>query len=101
MTDFDPHQLQFYTENVHFQNNLSIFRAENTRKSKAFKEQKNNALTLPMQLQNNFQIVENTTFWKPRMVKNDFAKRSEKIKFGRKISTSEVIYGILELKLHP
>ena len=73
MTDFDPHKFQFLTENINFQNQLQIFRAENTTKSNAFMEQKTNSLTLPVQLQNN----------------------------GRKISTSEVIYGILELKLHP
>ena len=77
MTDFDPHKFQFWTENINFQNQLQIFRAENTTKSNAFMEQKTNSLTLPIQLQNNFQKVENTTFSNPRMVKNDVSKRSE------------------------
>ena len=58
------------TQNLNFQGHLSIFEAQNSLKSAPFKT-KNNAQTLPKQLQNNFEKVQKTTFLTPKMVKND------------------------------
>ena len=60
---------KFLTQNLNFRGHLSTFRAENTPKSGPFKV-KNNALTLPKQLQNNFEKVQKMTFSTPKMVKN-------------------------------
>jgi len=40
-------------------------------------EQKNNPLTLPIELQNKLKKVENTTFSNHRNVKNNLSKQSE------------------------
>ena len=64
----------FLTENLHFRGHLSTFRAGNTHKSKPLKAE-NNARTLPKQLQNNFEKVQNTTFSTPKMAKNDPSER--------------------------
>ena len=61
------------TENFDFRGHLSTFQAENTPKSRPFKAEKN-ARTLPKQLQNNFEKVQNTTFSTPKIVKNDPSK---------------------------
>ena len=57
-------------ENLDFQGHLSTFRPENSPKSRLF-EAKNNAQTLPRQVQNNFEKVERLTFLTPKMVEND------------------------------
>ena len=59
---------KFLTENFDFLGHLSTFGAENTPKSRPFKV-KNNAQTLPNQLQNNFEKVQKTTFSNPKMAK--------------------------------
>ena len=64
---------KFWTTNFDFHGHLATFRAENTLKSRPFKV-KNNAQTLPEQLQNNFEKVQKTTFSTPKMVKNDPSK---------------------------
>ena len=73
-------KVQILNENLNFQGHLSTFRAENTPKSGPFKVE-NNALTLPNQLQNNFEKVEKTTFSTPKMVKNDPSKLPKWAKF--------------------
>ena len=55
------------------ENQLWVFGAERTRKSASFNT-KNNAQTLPKQLQNNFEKVEKSTFLTPKIVKNDHLK---------------------------
>ena len=72
------------TKNLDFRGHLSTLRAENTPKSGPFKVE-NNALTLPKQLQNNFEKVQKTTFSTPKMVKNDPSKRSKWAYFSSKI----------------
>ena len=64
---------KFLTQNLNFQGHLSTFEAQNTPKSRPF-EAKNKAQTLPKQLQNNFEKVQKTIFWTPKMVKNDLDK---------------------------
>ena len=64
---------KFWTTNFDFHGHLATFRAENTLKSRPFKV-KNNAQTLPEQLQNNFEKVQKTTFSTPKMVKNGPSK---------------------------
>ena len=51
----------FLTEIFDFRGHLWTFGAENTLKSRPFKF-KNNAQTLPKQLQNNFEKAQKTTF---------------------------------------
>ena len=58
------------TQNLDFRGHLSNLRAENIPKSGPCKVE-NNALTLPKQLQNNFEKVQKMTFSTPKMVKND------------------------------
>ena len=60
------------TENFDFRGHLSTFQAENTPKSRHFKA-KNNALTLPEQLQSNFEKVQNTTFSTSKICENTSA----------------------------
>ena len=64
------------TQNLNYRGHLWTFEAENTPKSGPFKVE-NNALTLPKQLQKNFEKVQKTTFSTPKMVKNDPSKRSK------------------------
>ena len=71
-----PQNQHFLTQNLDFWGHLSTLRAENTRKSGPFKVE-NNALTLPKQLQKNFEKVQKTTFSTPKMVKNDPSKWSK------------------------
>ena len=59
---------KFLTENFDFRGHLSTFGAENKPKSRPLKV-KNNAQTLPKQLQNNFEKVQKTTFLTPKMAK--------------------------------
>ena len=59
---------KFLTENFDFWGHLSTFGAENTPKSRPF-EAKNNAQTLPKQLQNNFEKDQKMTFSTPKMAK--------------------------------
>ena len=68
------------TENFDFWFYLSTFGARNTPKSRPFKVE-NNPQTLPKQLQNSFEKVQETTFSIPKMVKNDPSKRSKWAKF--------------------
>ena len=56
------------TKNLDYWGHLSTFRAENTHKSGPFKV-KNNAQTLPKQLKNNFEKVQETTFWTTKLAK--------------------------------
>ena len=56
------------------ENQFWVFGAERTRKSSSFNT-KNNAQTLPKQLQNNFEKVQKSTFLTPKMVKNDPSNR--------------------------
>ena len=53
---------------------LWVFGAERTQKNASVKT-KNNAQTLPKQVQNNFEKVQKTTFLTPKMVKNDPSNR--------------------------
>ena len=62
------------SENFNFRGHLSIFGAQNTPRSRPF-EGENNAQTLPKQVQNNFEKVEKSTFFTPKMVKNDPSNR--------------------------
>ena len=64
---------KFWTTNFDFHGHLATFRAENTLKSRPFKV-KNNAQTLPKQLQNNFEKVRKMTFLTQKMAKNDPSK---------------------------
>ena len=58
------------THNRIFWGHLSTFRAESTHKSTPFKvKNKNNPQTLPKQLQNKFEKVQNTTFSTHKMAK--------------------------------
>ena len=88
------------TKNLDFWGHLSAFRAENTSKSGPFKV-KNNAQTLPKQLQNNFEKVQKMTFSTPKMAKNDPSKRSKWAFFSPKISNIGVIYRPFKLKKPP
>ena len=54
---------KFLNEYFDFRGHLSTFRAENTPKSRPFKGE-NSAQTLPKQLQNNFEKVQNTIVFK-------------------------------------
>ena len=56
------------TENFDFVGHLLTFGAENTTESRPFKV-KNNAKTLPKQLQNNFEKGQNTTFSTSKIAK--------------------------------
>ena len=87
-------------QNLDFRGHLWTLRAENTPKSGPFKAQ-NNALTLPKQLQNNFEKVQKTTFSTPKIVKNDPSKRSKWAYFSSKIYIFGVLYRPLELKIQP
>ena len=72
----------------------------NTTKSRPLKV-KNNAQTLPKQLQNNFEKVQKATFLNPKMVKNDPSKLPKWAIFWPKISIIGVIYRPFEPKIHP
>ena len=91
---------KFLIKNFNFRGHLSTFGAENTPKSRPFKVE-NNALTLPKQLQNNFEKVQKMTFSNPKMVKNDPSKLPNWAKFWPKISIIGVIYRPFELKIPP
>ena len=67
--------------------------------SRPFKTKKD-AYTLPKQLPNNFEKVQNTTFLTPKMAKNDPSERPKWANFWPKTLIFEVIYGPLELKIH-
>ena len=58
------------TQNLDFRGHLSTLRSENTPKSGPSKS-KINAQTFLKLLQNNFEKVQKSTFWTPKMVKND------------------------------
>ena len=64
----DPLRGLKFDQKFYFRGHLSTFRAENTPESWSFKA-KNNAQTTPEQLQTNFQNVQKTTFFGPKMVK--------------------------------
>ena len=59
---------KFLTKNLDFRGHLSTFRPENIPKSRLF-EAENNAQTLPKQVQNNFEKVEESTFLTPKWSK--------------------------------
>ena len=63
----------FNRKSRNFLAHFSTFRAKNAIKSRPFKF-KNNAQTIPKQLQNNFEKGQKTTFLTPKMVKNDPSK---------------------------
>ena len=84
-----------FDRNLRFRGLLSTFSAENTPKRGTF-QTKNNAQTIPKQLLNNFEKVQNTIFSTPKMAKNDPSNRSKWLYFRRKISTFDVNYGPLE-----
>ena len=65
--------------------------AKNTAKSWPFKVV-NNALTLPKQLQNNFEKVQKTIFLTPKMVKSRFST-------WQKVSIFRPIFDLRALKL--
>ena len=67
-------------QNLDFRCHLSTFGAENTLKNRP-SESKNNALTIPEQLQNNFQKVQKTTFLTPKMVKTRVSTLAKKVDF--------------------
>ena len=71
---------QNLTKNLDFLTHIWTFGAENTTKSGTFKA-KNNAQTLPEQLQNNFEKVEKTTFLTPKMVKTRVSTLAKKVDF--------------------
>ena len=71
---------QILTKNLDFQGQLSTFWAENTPKNGPFKS-KNNALTNPEQLLNNFPKVQKTTFLPPKMVKTRVPTLAKKVDF--------------------
>ena len=73
-------------------------RAEKKIQSGPFKTK--NAQTLPKQLWNNFEKVEQTTFLNPKMVKNEPSKPQKWANFWQKISIFGVIYWPLEMKIH-
>ena len=70
-----------------------------TPKTRTF-ETKKKAQTLPKQVQNNFQKDEESTFFTPKIVKNDSSIRPKFANFWSKISIMEVIYRPLKLKIH-
>ena len=57
---------QILTDNLDFRGHSSIFGAKNTPKCGPFKTEKN-AQTLPKQLENNFEIVQNAIFRPPKL----------------------------------
>ena len=75
MTPQNPQNELILTENYNFWGHLSTVGPENARKCWRYQVE-NNALTLPNQLQNNFEKVEKMTFSTPKMVKNDPSKQS-------------------------
>ena len=79
---------------------LTTFRGLNAPKSGPFKY-KNNVQTLPKKLLHNFEIVEKSTFWTPKMVVNDPSNRPKWAKFWPIISIFEVISRPLKLTIHP
>ena len=87
------------TQNLSFQGHLSTFEAQNTPKSRHY-EAENKAQTLPKQVLNNFEKVQNSTFLTPKMVKIDPSNRPKWPKFGLKISIFEVYYRPFELKIN-
>ena len=76
MTEFG----KILTKNFDFGGHISTFRAKNTPKSGPSKS-KNNALTNPEQLQNNFPKVQKTTFLTPKMVKTWVSTLAKKVDF--------------------
>ena len=68
------------TQNIHFQGHLSTFEAQNTPKSRLF-EAKNNAQTLPKQLQNNFEKVQKSTFLTPQNGQNSGVNMAKSVDF--------------------
>ena len=71
---------KFWTTNFDFHGHLATFRAENTLKSRPFKV-KNNAQTLPEQLQNNFEKVQKIDFFDPQNGQNTGVNIGKKGRF--------------------
>ena len=82
---------QNLTKNLDFRTHIWTFGAENTTKSGPF-EAKNNAQTLPEQLQNNFEKVEKMTFSNPKLAKI-------RLSLWQKVSIFGSIFDLRALKL--
>ena len=88
---------KFLTENFDFRGHLVTFRAENTPKSRPSKV-KNNAQTLPEQLQNKFEKVQKTTFSTPKMAKSRMSTWPKSVDFWVHFRSTSSIFAFLVLK---
>ena len=79
---------QILNENLDFRDQLSTFGAENTPTSWPFKTEKN-AQSLPKQLPNNFEKVQNATFSTSKIVKNDPVKSQKGVNSSSKPGKSQ------------
>ena len=74
--------------------NLSTFQAENKPKNRYFNVQ-SNAYTLPKQLQKNFEKIQNTTFWTPKMAKSRMSTW-QKVSLFKSISIYEHLFCLID-----